>query len=144
MGSQVFGLQVPSGKVIAAFTPCVRALQTPSLEGERITLDGLETQLDVRHFHKRWGPLSACCADWGLGRGEKAWVYSSLFSFQKWRETSICERNISWMPLTCPQSGTWPATQAWALTGNRTGNLLIHRLELNPLSHTSHGPLYFL
>ena len=29
------------------------------------------------------------------------------------------ERNINaWLPLTCPTLGTWPATQACALTGN--------------------------
>ena len=32
-----------------------------------------------------------------------------------------------------------PATQACALTGNPTGNLLVHRSALNPLSHTSQG-----
>ena len=44
-----------------------------------------------------------------------------------------------WLPLTRPQLGTWPATQACALTGNRTSNALVHRLMLNPLSHTSRG-----
>ena len=30
-------------------------------------------------------------------------------------------RNISlWLPLTHPQTGAWPTTQACALTGNRT------------------------
>ena len=28
------------------------------------------------------------------------------------------ERNISWLPLICPQLGTWRTTQAHALTGN--------------------------
>ena len=29
------------------------------------------------------------------------------------------ERNISvWLPVVCPLLGTWPATQACALTGN--------------------------
>ena len=29
------------------------------------------------------------------------------------------ERNINvWLPFTCPQLGTWPTTQACALTGN--------------------------
>ena len=41
--------------------------------------------------------------------------------------------------LTRPQLGTWPATQACALTGNRTGNPLICRPELSPLRHTSQG-----
>ena len=48
------------------------------------------------------------------------------------------ERNINvWLPLMCPLLGTWPTTQASALTGNRTGDPLVHRLALNPLSHTS-------
>ena len=50
------------------------------------------------------------------------------------------ERNIDmWLPLACPQLGSKPATQACTLTGNRTGKSLVHRLALNPLSHTSQG-----
>ena len=42
--------------------------------------------------------------------------------------------------LSCaPYWGTWPATQACALTGNRTGDPLVHRPVLNPPSHTSQG-----
>ena len=33
----------------------------------------------------------------------------------------MCKRNMDRLPLTCPQLGTWPTTQACALTGNRTG-----------------------
>ena len=43
------------------------------------------------------------------------------------------------LPLAHPLLGTWPATQACALTGNQTGNLLDCRLVLNPLSYTSQG-----
>ena len=50
------------------------------------------------------------------------------------RETSMCGC-LSHTPLL----RTWPATQACALTGNRTGDPLVHRLVLNPLSHTSQG-----
>ena len=62
------------------------------------------------------------------------------------RETSMCERNISWLPLACPQWGTWPATQACALKGNQISNLLVHRPALHPLNHTSqgHGQLLYL
>ena len=42
-----------------------------------------------------------------------------------------------WLPLMCPAPGTWPTTQACALTGNQTSNLWIRRPVLNPLSHTS-------
>ena len=52
------------------------------------------------------------------------------------------ERNINvWLPLVCPLLGAWPATQACALTGNRTSNPLVWRLALNPLSHTSQGSI---
>ena len=48
------------------------------------------------------------------------------------------ERNISvWLPLMCPSLGTFPATKACALTGNQTGDPLVHRPALNTLSHTS-------
>ena len=50
------------------------------------------------------------------------------------------ERNINvWLPLTHPQQGTCSTTQASALTGNWTSNLLVHRPALNPLSHTIQG-----
>ena len=50
------------------------------------------------------------------------------------------ERNINVrLPLTRPQPGTWPATQACALTGNRTSNPLVRRPALNLISHTSKG-----
>ena len=50
------------------------------------------------------------------------------------------DRNINvWLPLTCHLLGTWPTTQACALTGNQTRDLLVHRSALNPLNHTSRG-----
>ena len=49
------------------------------------------------------------------------------------------ERNINvWRPLECLLLGTWPATQACALTGNRTDPLFC-RPVLSPLSCTSQG-----
>ena len=33
-------------------------------------------------------------------------------------EHQCSKRNIDQLPLACPQWGTWPATQACALTGN--------------------------
>ena len=53
------------------------------------------------------------------------------------------ERNINvWLPLTCLPPETWLATQACALTRNRTSNPLLCSLVLNPLSHTSQ--VYFI
>ena len=50
------------------------------------------------------------------------------------------ERNISvWLPLMCPLLGTWPVIQACAPPGNPTGDPLVLRPALNPLSHTSQG-----
>ena len=37
---------------------------------------------------------------------------------------------------------TWPATQACAMTENRTYDPLVCRLALKPLSHTSQGMLF--
>ena len=42
---------------------------------------------------------------------------------QRGRETSMWERNIDQLPLARPQLGTWPATQACDLPGNRTSEL---------------------
>ena len=53
--------------------------------------------------------------------------------FDKWSER---------LPLTRPKLGTWPATQACALSGNLTGDLLVCRPALNPLSHTSQGAVF--
>ena len=53
------------------------------------------------------------------------------------REKQI-ERNMNvWLPLGCPLVGTWPTTQACALTGNWTGDSLVRRPALTPLSYTS-------
>ena len=50
------------------------------------------------------------------------------------------DRNINaWLPLKHPQLGTWPKTQACAVTGNQTRDPLVLRPVLNPLSHTSQG-----
>ena len=43
-----------------------------------------------------------------------------------------------WFSCT-PLLGTWSPTHACALTGNQTGNPLVHRPALNPLSYTSQG-----
>ena len=78
------------------------------------------------------------------------WYQTLLFSFLcKGCYLFICrerkgggkrERNINVrLPLTCLLLRTWPTTQACALTGNRTGDLLVCRPELNPLGYTSRG-----
>ena len=55
------------------------------------------------------------------------------------------ERNINvWLPLMHPLLGTWPTTQAWALTGNQTIDPLVSRPALNLLGHTSQDLILFL
>ena len=54
------------------------------------------------------------------------------------------ERNTDWLPLAYPQPGAWPTTQACALTGNKTSDLLVCRSVLNALSHTIQGQRYNL
>ena len=50
------------------------------------------------------------------------------------------EKNSNvWLLPMHPSLGTWPKTQACALTGNRTSNPLVRRPSLNPLSYISQG-----
>ena len=53
---------------------------------------------------------------------------------EKGRETLMCGCLLSTLPL-----GTWPTTQACALTRNQSSDPLVYRPVLNPLSHTSQG-----
>ena len=52
------------------------------------------------------------------------------------------ERYIDWLPLT-PQLGTWPTTQACALTGNGTGDPLVLRLALTHWATPAGAMPYF-
>ena len=54
----------------------------------------------------------------------------------------MCKRHNNWLPPAIPLLGTWPETQACALTGNWSDNPLVHSLALNLLSHTSQGLLW--
>ena len=55
------------------------------------------------------------------------------------------ERNINvWLPLVHAPLGTWPTTQACALTTNQTRDPLVCRPALNPLSHTSQGSMLLI
>ena len=57
---------------------------------------------------------------------------------ERQRNISVIETLIGCL-LSMPQPGIKPATQAWALTGNQTSNLLLHGMIPSQLSHTSHG-----
>ena len=61
-----------------------------------------------------------------------------LFLDRGERKEKERERNINvWLPLMHALWGTWPTTQACALTGNQTGGPLVCWLALIPKSHTS-------
>ena len=61
-------------------------------------------------------------------------IFIDLFLFYLFLERGEGrKRNINvWLPLKCPLLGTWPATQVYALAGNRTLKPLVHR-------HSIHG-----
>ena len=63
-----------------------------------------------------------------------------LFSERGEGREKESKRNIDvWLPLAHPQPETRPATQVCALIGIWSGDPLVHRLALNPPSHTSQG-----
>ena len=70
---------------------------------------------------------------------KKYFIY--LFLERRERREKEGERNINVQLIAShvPPTGDLAATQACALTGNRTGNPMVHRLGLNLLSHTSWG-----
>ena len=76
----------------------------------------------------------------------KCFIYFKkyLFIFRGEGREKEKERNTNmWLHLVIPLLGPWPATQARALTGNRTDNPVFRRLALSLLCHTSRGPRCF-
>ena len=65
----------------------------------------------------------------------------SLFIFRQSRreEEREGDKHQRVVASHTPPLGTWAATQACVLTGSWTGDHLVRRLVLNPLSHTSQG-----
>ena len=64
-----------------------------------------------------------------------------LFNFRE-RETEgeiEGEEHQWWLPLVRPLLGTWPTTQACALTGSQTGDPLVRRPMFSALSYPSQG-----
>ena len=71
-------------------------------------------------------------------------IYLFIYFLERGGREKERERNavhIDRLPLARPQLATWPAIQAYALTGTQTGNLLVCSPALNPLSHTSQDEL---
>ena len=63
--------------------------------------------------------------------------YLFIFREREGRE-KVRERNSNVLLLLArPLLGSWPATQACALTGYQTGGPLVRSLVLSPLSHTT-------
>ena len=91
-------------------------------------------------------------ASWCTVVGSSSTFYSFIFIFilcfifhlfifrERGREGDWVGEKHRYVVTSCmPPTGNWPETQACALIGNRTGDPLVCRLALNPLSHTSQG-----
>ena len=66
--------------------------------------------------------------------------YFILFIHRERGREGERQRNIYvWLCLMCPLLGTWPATQACALTWVGTSDLLVLGQTLNPLRQPSQG-----
>ena len=91
-------------------------------------------------------PRCECSRTLSLETGSSPFFFEDFIYLFPERRMKERERNTNvWLPRARPLLGTWPATQAGALTGNRTSDPLVQELILNPLSHTSRGtcfPLY--
>ena len=76
---------------------------------------------------------SVKCGYLFLARGEKR-------EKERKRNINVSVRLLFMHPLL----ETWLETQAYTLTGNQTGDPLVCRPALNPLSHTGQGSTFFL
>ena len=74
-----------------------------------------DTSLRNRIIHMCSCPLYHCSFF-------KKFIYLLFLERGEGREKERERNLIMWLPVMWPQLGTWPATQACALTGNRTGN----------------------
>ena len=70
-----------------------------------------------------------------LNEGHKS---TSICSVTVWKFTYLFLKIFMYLFLERGE-GTWPKTQAHALTGDQTSYLLVRAAMLNPLSHTSQG-----
>ena len=59
------------------------------------------------------------------------------------RGTSMCGRYIDLLPLACPPLGTRPKPRHVPWLRIRPVTFGVHRLALNPLSHTSRSNIFF-
>ena len=106
--------------------------QTALFCGNRAMISSLNTQ----HFSPLTiSPCYSCFILHALKKSIHLFISERRVGREKERE-----RNITvWLPLACPPLGAWHATQACALTGNRTNEPLLPRRALNPLRCTNLG-----
>ena len=114
--------------------------ESPSITHEAVEQSGKEIEYTVKLHRFKSGSATYSLYHPGL----TSWIFLKMI-FILFLDTGVGrekerERNIKvWLSLTGPLLGTWPTTQACALTGNWTRDPLFCRLVLNPLSHTSQG-----
>ena len=89
----------------------------------------------------------------GVKRGKKTWGVVQCFFFNMFVQVYLFvldfyllifrgerkDKERERLPLTWPPLGTWPATEACALTGNQTSNPLVCRSMLSSLSYSNQG-----
>ena len=110
-------------------------------KGSRVSLSQIKEKIHNKYLEKYYNVLPR------RQNGFKIF-YFILFIFREREKEGVrkgeihwCVRDIIRLPLSRPQLGTWPATQA--LAGNHTDHLLVRRLALNLLSCTSQGSFLF-
>ena len=82
----------------------------------RVPPNASQTIFQLPTLFSIYPPISTICT---LFFFLKDFIY--LFLERGERRKNERHRNINvWLPLACPQLGTWPATQACALTRNQT------------------------
>ena len=124
----------PQGRISTASLefPCLPVLRRPALESRTASQlpYGFSRQAHhgkiIRRIPSEEGLFKKYFLYLFLDRGEER---------EKERERNI----IVWLPLVRPPLGTWTTTQECALSRNQASDPLVHRLALNPLSHTSQG-----
>ena len=113
-----------------------------------VIVNNAAMNVGVRLFFELMSPVSLDMLPEVRSLGQKAvpfLIFLKRFYLFIFREgvgrEKESERNTNvWLSVVCPLLGTWPATQACALTGNPTSDPLVHRSALNPLSHSSQRP----
>ena len=118
--------------------------------------EALISALTSCHFPSPWGCESPLHLTFLLPKLSALFLFSkdSLFHLlffnclfleregkekERERNISVQEKHQCVVASRTPSVGTWPATQACALTRNWTSDLLILRPALSPLSHSSQG-----